>query len=107
MLAERDTNAVFGWNKMIDAAAEHDQPDALAHLDSIVRAYAAHDSPCEVARDLHDAVAPSGGVAKDHQVALVVCVRIVTKSGAKFARRMLDHRNFAADRRAVHMNIER
>ena len=91
---------------MVDAAAEHDQPDALSHLDFVLRMHAAHDAPREVAGDLHDGVASSERIAKDDQIALVMRARIVAICGEEIARRMLDACHLTSDRRAIHMNIE-
>ncbi len=77
---------------MIDAAAEHDQAEALTADDRVVRAHAAYDTPREVTGDLHDRVTTSRRVGEGYQVAFVMLVGVVAKRGAKLAWRMRDAR---------------
>ncbi len=67
----------------------------------------AYDPPREVSGDLDHREDASLGVGHRNHIALVVLARVVAKRGAELARRVLDHRDFAADRGAIDVNVER
>src|SRR5437899_2328602 len=92
---------------MVDSAAEHDEPDTLAALDPLMLPHAAHDAAGEIAGNLHQRMALSVGGGEYHEVALVVRAGVVAEGGAKFAGRVRDAHDLAADRRAIDMDVER
>src|SRR5579859_228371 len=92
---------------MVDAAAEHDQPNALSARDPVVRVDAADDAAREVAGNLHYGITAAGGVGKGNQVAFVMLVGVVAKGRAKFAGGMYYRQHFARRGCTVDVNVER
>src|SRR5260370_14444402 len=92
---------------MIDAASKHNEGDSLAELYGIMRAEPANYAPGEVARHLHHAEHAARRVGPRNKVALVVLAGVVAKGGAEFATCMVDHRDRAADRSAIYVDVER
>ena len=93
---------------MIDAASEHYKADPL----TMPASYHARGAGKLSAAPGIPPSAPSRcmrprRVAHHDQVALVVLARVVAKGGMKVARRVPDPHDLAADRRAVHVHVER
>ncbi len=92
---------------MIDAAAEHDQPDTLPYLYPIMLAQAADYAAGEVAGDLNHSVPRPRAVIDHDQVALIMFAGMVAEGGVKLARRVGQRDDFPADGRAIDMHVER
>src|SRR5581483_3612477 len=91
--------------KQVDARAEFDQADALPARDRVSSRLIADDPPRHSARDLfHDDRARG---ALDGEGSLLVLVRgLRTAGNQKTPGDVLDARDRAGDRRAVHVNVE-
>ena len=67
----------------------------------------AYNSPRQIARDLHHCMLTATGVAQHDQVAFVVLARVVAKRRVEVAGSVVDPDDLAADRRAIHVHVER
>src|SRR5580698_5167971 len=93
-------------HEMVDAAAKHDQANALTTHDPIMRADATDDAAREVAGDLHYCVAATGGVGKGDEVTFVVLVGIVAEGRAEFSGRVRDGDYFARRGCTIDVHVE-
>ena len=70
---------------MINATAEHDQPNSLAALQPLVQAEIGDDSPCNIPRYLHEGVIVPLFIFNSNQRVLVVLTGGIAESSTELA----------------------
>src|SRR5579875_520106 len=92
---------------MINSATKHNQAQALATHDKIMRAQPTDDATSQVACDLHHRMAPALTVGQYDEISLVELAGVIAEGGAELPGGVNDALHLAVHGRAIYMHVQR
>jgi hypothetical protein len=91
---------------MIDAAAKHDEPDALTAFKPLLRPEVANYSPRQITGNLNKRVVATTVVSNCNRIALVVLAGSIAEGRTELTFRVLKRGYVAGNWRAIHVDVE-
>jgi hypothetical protein len=105
-VADFDRGTIAGRQKMIDAAAKHDEPDALPAFKPLIRPEVANYSPRQITGDLNKRMVATMIVSNPNRIALVVLAGSIAEGRAELTFGVLKRYYVARNWRTIHVDVE-